>query len=495
MNDKIVVVSMVKNEADIIESFVRYYMTFADGMIIVDHNSDDDTGNILNELQKEYPSLIIEKSYTVEHIQNEIMTNLVKFAAIELQADWILPMDADEFLIPSNMGIDIRSLLSRMNYSVVSLNWIDYEFVDHKSDRDIFILNRPCNKSLTVNAMPKIIIKGTLVRNNNIRLTQGNHGVRLLKGAGVEEWVPFYKNLDLILAHFPFRSQEQYISKNVIGWLTNTLKYSSNTLRATHWKKAFDAICNGDDRIPTIPKSKYVGKPHEESIKLKYTNSDPINVFSRVLKLSECVFDMYARQNIVNQVQPVTIVMPLNNEFEAAVATIDSLLKQTLQKWKLFIIMPDDLDLDVKNAFRECDNRINIIGLNDIIQPEGFVKLLKPGIKLKSDCLELEAVALYNHAECNLTYSNAENCSGLILGVEEPCLWMGREIWDAIKDKTYSLTGGVSGMMLRKLDEHMKLSSVIDNYMWKEKDILEILLPESSLFVFPNKYIEGNGFI
>ena len=495
MNNKIVVVSMVKNEADIIESFVRYYMTFADGMIIVDHNSDDDTGNILNELQKEYPSLIIEKLYTIEHIQNEIMTNLVKIAASELGADWILPMDADEFLIPKDKDIDIRSFWGGMNHSVVYLDWIDYELVDPENDRDVFILNRQCNKSLKANEMSKIVIKGSFVRNNNIRLAQGNHGVRLVTEAGIEEWAPFYKNLDLILAHFPFRSQEQYVSKNVVGWLTNTLKYSSNTLRATHWKAAFDAICNGDDRIPTIPESKYVGKPHEESITLKYTKSEPINVFSRVLKLSECVFDMYARQIIVNKIHPVTIIMPLNNDFEAAVDTIDSLLKQTLQKWKLFIIMPDNSALDVKKAFRECDNRISIIGLNDIIQPEGFVKLLKPGIRLKSECLELEAVALYNHVECNLTYSNGENCSGLSLDVERSCLWMGREIWEAIKDKTYSLTGGVSGMMLRRIFGNMNISAVIDSYMWKEKEILEILLPESSLFVFPDKHTEGKDFI
>lgn len=43
MSEKIIVVSMAKNEADIIESFVRYHMTFVDGMIILDHNSDDNT--------------------------------------------------------------------------------------------------------------------------------------------------------------------------------------------------------------------------------------------------------------------------------------------------------------------------------------------------------------------------------------------------------------------------------------------------------------------
>ena len=47
---KIYSLSVVKNEAAIIESFVRYNHNIFDGMLIVDHNSYDDTLNILNSL-------------------------------------------------------------------------------------------------------------------------------------------------------------------------------------------------------------------------------------------------------------------------------------------------------------------------------------------------------------------------------------------------------------------------------------------------------------
>ena len=43
MSEKIAVISMMKNEADIVESFVRYYATFADCIIVADHNSNDGT--------------------------------------------------------------------------------------------------------------------------------------------------------------------------------------------------------------------------------------------------------------------------------------------------------------------------------------------------------------------------------------------------------------------------------------------------------------------
>ena len=44
-------ISMVKNEMDVIESFVRYNLNILDGMIILDNGSTDDTLKILKLLQ------------------------------------------------------------------------------------------------------------------------------------------------------------------------------------------------------------------------------------------------------------------------------------------------------------------------------------------------------------------------------------------------------------------------------------------------------------
>ena len=49
----IVVVSMVRNEADIIESFVRHNLQFADRLYIVNHRSSDATKDILQQLLQE----------------------------------------------------------------------------------------------------------------------------------------------------------------------------------------------------------------------------------------------------------------------------------------------------------------------------------------------------------------------------------------------------------------------------------------------------------
>ena len=481
---------MAKNEADIIESFVRYYMTFVDGMIIVDHNSDDDTSKILTELQKEYPSLIIDqlKTIEIEHIQSDVMTNLVKIAAHELGADLILPLDIDEFLIPKH-DIDCRSVLGKIVDDVVALEWVDHELVNPEQDRDKFLLNRLCNRSSAMRTMTKVFLKGSFVRNNAIRLTQGNHGVRIQSENGTEALVPAHRNSELILAHFPFRSQGQYMSKNAIGWLTNAMRYSATTVVAPHWKSAFDKICDNNCEMPTIPDAQFVGKLYDGNIDLKYTDSKPIEVLPRVLKLAEKICDKYARQNTLSKVSTVTVVMPIGQELDAVVATIESLLSQTMENWKLVIIAPENLDEDIKNVFEECDARINILGIGDDITPEGFVKFIIPGRKLAPKCLEMEAVALYNHSEFNFTYSNGKDIAGADVVAEALSIIPGIDIWNGIKDASVDLTGGISGMMLRRMPQELQLAKVIENYMWKEKEILGILLPKNLLFVFPDRLV------
>ena len=51
--NRIVSITMVKNEADIVESFVRHTLSFSDAMLVMDHRSTDATGRILAALKAE----------------------------------------------------------------------------------------------------------------------------------------------------------------------------------------------------------------------------------------------------------------------------------------------------------------------------------------------------------------------------------------------------------------------------------------------------------
>ena len=58
---RIVGVAMVRNEADIVEAFVRHNLTQVDALTVVDHGSTDGTSEILAALVAEGLPLALER--------------------------------------------------------------------------------------------------------------------------------------------------------------------------------------------------------------------------------------------------------------------------------------------------------------------------------------------------------------------------------------------------------------------------------------------------
>jgi len=85
-------VTMVRDEADIIETTVRHMLTQVDVVIVADNRSVDGTREIVEQL----PVHLLddpERGY----YQSEKMTRLAHMARVEHGADWVVPFDADEW--------------------------------------------------------------------------------------------------------------------------------------------------------------------------------------------------------------------------------------------------------------------------------------------------------------------------------------------------------------------------------------------------------------
>lgn len=231
---KIVVITMVKNEEDIIESFIRHSMTFADELILIDHDSIDRTSEILYSLSDEYNNLFVKKYTEFEYSQSECMTALMKEAFCEHNADIVVPLDADEFLLPQKNDDDLRTLLLKIRYrECYSVYLNTFSLVEpNKLYEGYFILDIPSVHSIDNTAGSKIIVSKGVFSNNTI-LAQGNHYIiDNIHGINIKG------NADngLMIAHFPNRGPKQLFSKLVMGWIFNVAKYTSYTNTAAHWK-------------------------------------------------------------------------------------------------------------------------------------------------------------------------------------------------------------------------------------------------------------------
>ena len=231
---------MVKNEMDIIESFVRYNANIFDGMIILDNCSSDTTFKILKLLENEGLPLFIFKDKDIEYNQAVKMNQLLLKAVNEFEADIIVPLDADEFLISSNNG-NPRKILEKIEFSTISLvKWKTYVPNFDKTKNKKFIPAKMTFAREDNGEMYKVIIPRNLVKNYAVELIKGNHDLRY--NQKYDASIKRIFNEDLRIAHFPIRSKEQALSKISIGWINALCDIKRAEGDSWHLQKMFEKL-------------------------------------------------------------------------------------------------------------------------------------------------------------------------------------------------------------------------------------------------------------
>ena len=105
---KIASISCIKNECDIIETFVRVNSRIIDTFLFVD-DSTDTTRNILKKLIKDgFRIIILDHQYSATtYDQAGLLANalsVVKDQSMGSDFDYVLPLDCDEF--PNSLSIE-----------------------------------------------------------------------------------------------------------------------------------------------------------------------------------------------------------------------------------------------------------------------------------------------------------------------------------------------------------------------------------------------------
>lgn len=238
-----IMITKVKNEADIIEFFLRYHANIFDYIIVIDNGSIDGTYEIVNELIKEgLPIEIINEAYS-DFDAFRFVNQYTKMLALKYNADQIAFMDADEFLLCDD-GSNPRKILDELcSNKVHYFYWKTYLYSE---DREIFSFEHYSEyRDEKYETFTKIIIPGAIVRDNDIVIEAGNHRCHMLnKDVDVlkEEY-----HLDLKFCHFPIRSSIQYkkqILLNLIDMIGNPM---SQNLTGNHWRILYKN--NNTDRL------------------------------------------------------------------------------------------------------------------------------------------------------------------------------------------------------------------------------------------------------
>lgn len=220
---KAAAVSMVKNEGDIIELFVRINLRAFAHLYIVDHDSSDGTSAILGTLRAAGHPITVLPLRSIQQSQAQTLTRLVRDVAASGRYDFVVPLDADEFLTPPSDWLEsLAETLGHERYG--KMPWRTFVPVSG----DYFGADAPLHSNFRLRSHEpaqyhKIVVPARLAANCSVE--PGNHA--LAGAAGVE--VP------LELLHVPVRSSDQLVQKAVIGSHTLSIKRDRVPNEGFHW--------------------------------------------------------------------------------------------------------------------------------------------------------------------------------------------------------------------------------------------------------------------
>ncbi len=241
----VAVIMMVKDEADVLEDNLRWlYFLGIRRFAVSDNLSTDRSRDILPDFQHDHPDveLVIVSDPLVRFMQPEKINGLFRLVlSIWPDLKWVIPVDADEFMIAQS---GLRSLQQVPDHvdalTVPKMVHFRHHLQPYRDDE--VLLRMACRSPLFC-VPPKIILRARM----NLQITRGSHQVRT---SGETE--PRYDGgftYGLYIREFPVRSLEQFIRKvhNGAAAILAAQRHGDRKVGGDHWLRYFARLTSGGE--------------------------------------------------------------------------------------------------------------------------------------------------------------------------------------------------------------------------------------------------------
>jgi hypothetical protein len=162
---KVAFYAMLKNEQTITPAFAEMLNEFADYIYIVDHESTDDTFEIIRNKTR---NAKIYKLTSNRYPQSEVSNFFARLIFTETDAEFLFFLDADEF-IPFNTKQDLHTfLIENTEYDVIQIPWNNLSPKGRSFDSGFTSMGPSENYS-------KIILSRSIRNVPDYKIAQGNH--------------------------------------------------------------------------------------------------------------------------------------------------------------------------------------------------------------------------------------------------------------------------------------------------------------------------------
>jgi glycosyltransferase involved in cell wall biosynthesis len=230
---RVVAITRIRDEDDIVEAFVRHTAPFVAHHIFMDDGSVDRTQDILRALKAEGYPLTVLQSQAVTFNESDALTIMYRLACLAHQADWVLCLDADEFIDDRQVEEGLLSYLAAQTHRSDEFDYIHVPMVNYiltakDSPNEINIPLRMTYRREPADAC-KVIMRGSLEA-EEVWIRHGAH-TAIYRGADAKPLL----EPRLRLAHYTVRSAYQHMVKFIRGWNKVLATGEAEIARETAW--------------------------------------------------------------------------------------------------------------------------------------------------------------------------------------------------------------------------------------------------------------------
>lgn len=229
MPRKTAIVTMVKDECDIIELFIKINSRVADHLFVLDHDSQDGTLEILLRLKNAGYPISLFSNDSRDFQQSLLITALARQVAATKEFEWIIPLDGDEFLYcPQGRLSDVLAEAMPPN-GCGQMPWSTFVPIDtgyYSSPAPLHDLFR--QRAYEPTQFYKAVVTSDLV-NAGAVIVEGNHQ------AGLNGQLLEAVDVDVTVQHVPVRGVEQIVAKALVGSHRLSIKVGRGASEGAHW--------------------------------------------------------------------------------------------------------------------------------------------------------------------------------------------------------------------------------------------------------------------